>query len=139
MEYKNFSTYAERLKWARMQRGLTQAELARLAGVNQSTIAQQEKGTRVIKGNAPRSLIAIATVLDVNPEWLLSNIGSPYGAEQERVAYRAISKIEKEANYWPFTVSKKEIERLPKHMIDEIDQYIAAIVIIHNKNQKIKK
>lgn len=139
MEYKNFDTYADRLKWARKQRGLSQAELARLAGVKQSTIAQQETGARVVKGNAPRSLVAIASALDVNPEWLSNNIGSPFGVEQERAAYRVIDRIEKEASYWPFSVSKREIEKLPQNKIDEIDRYITAVITIHNGNKRIDK
>ena len=137
MNYKNFDTYAERLKWARKQRGLSQAELARLAGVKQSTIAQQETGARVVKGNAPRSLVAIASALDVNPEWLSNNIGSPFGAEQERAAYRVIDRIEKEASYWPFSVSKREIEKLPQDKINEIDQYISAVVTIYSKKKHL--
>lgn len=139
MDYRNLDSYAQRLKWARAQRGWSQAELARIAGVKQATIALHETGARGDRGSAPRTLVKIAAALDVNPEWLLNNVGSPFGTEQERAAYRLIDRIEKEASYWPFTVSKREIEKLPEQMLIEISRYMEALVTIHKANQKFKK
>lgn len=59
-------TIAERLTDAREKEGLSQAELASRAGVSQGTIGNIESGAR----KNPRELLAIARVLNVEPEWL---------------------------------------------------------------------
>jgi transcriptional regulator with XRE-family HTH domain len=61
-------TLAERIVWARERKGLTQEALANKAGVSQGTIGNLESGAR----KAPRSLLAIAAVLGVEPQWLAS-------------------------------------------------------------------
>lgn len=65
-------TIAERLKSAREDLGLSQGELAKRAGVSQSTIANFEAGTR----HSPRKLLAIAAALRVDPNWLETGKGS---------------------------------------------------------------
>lgn len=59
-------TIAERAKWARERLGLTQEQVAELAGVSQGTIGNLESGAR----KAPRELLAIAKALRVRAEWL---------------------------------------------------------------------
>lgn len=59
-------TLAERLTWAREQKGLTQAALAKLSGVTQGTIGNLESGLR----SSARRIVDIATALDVDPVWL---------------------------------------------------------------------
>lgn len=66
-------TLAERLTWAREQKGLTQAALAKLGGVTQSTIGNLESGLR----QSARRIIDIATALDVDPMWLANGEGEP--------------------------------------------------------------
>jgi transcriptional regulator with XRE-family HTH domain len=55
-----------RLREARISRGLTQVELAKLAGTNQAVVQHIENGvtrhTRMVGG--------LAIALDVNPAWL---------------------------------------------------------------------
>lgn len=65
------NTLAERLKSARDALGLSQEQLANLAGVSQGTIGNIESGAR----KRPREIIAIAKAAKVNPEWLLKGIG----------------------------------------------------------------
>src|SRR5574343_680318 len=57
---------ASRLKKVRDDRGLTQAELAKLAGVGQSAIGNIESGKR----GGLQSLASIALALQVNYRWL---------------------------------------------------------------------
>jgi transcriptional regulator with XRE-family HTH domain len=66
-------TIAERLKQAREDRGLTQEQLAKAAGVSQGTIANLEAGLR----NSPRKLLNIAEALKVSPRWLESGGAQP--------------------------------------------------------------
>lgn len=64
---------AERLTWAREQKGLTQAALAKLVGVSQSTIGNLESGLR----QSARKIANIALALDVDALWLAEGRGVP--------------------------------------------------------------
>jgi transcriptional regulator with XRE-family HTH domain len=66
------TTLAERLKSARKAAGLSQEDLAKSAGIAQSTIGNIEAGTR----KRPREVVALATVLNVAPHWLVTGDGS---------------------------------------------------------------
>lgn len=68
----NVKTIGERIRWARDQRGLTQAALAAKAGVSQGTIGNAESGTR----GKPRELLKIARALMASPDWLESGRGA---------------------------------------------------------------
>lgn len=59
-------TFQERLKEARIKKGLSQGQLAKACGVSQGTIANLESGYR----KQPRSIIEIARALGVDAEWL---------------------------------------------------------------------
>ena len=57
----------DRLRMARVQKGLSQAELASKVGATQSVIQKIEAG----KSQRPRKLERIARALDVSPVWLM--------------------------------------------------------------------
>ena len=59
-------TFADRLKFARKLRRMSQADLAQRAGVAQSTIGNIEAG----RGQSARDLASIAAALEVEPIWL---------------------------------------------------------------------
>lgn len=59
-------TLAERVRAAREEAKLSQAQLAKASGVKAGAIGNIEMGTR----KQPRNLIEIAAVLGVRPEWL---------------------------------------------------------------------
>lgn len=61
-----------RLRALRTSRGLTQAQLAELAGTSQAVIQKIENGHSV----RPRCIAGMAAVLGVNPAWLAW--GEPY-------------------------------------------------------------
>ena len=56
-----------RMRFKRLEKGLTQEQLAELAGTNQAVIQKIENG----KSLRPRKIDEIADVLDVNPAWLM--------------------------------------------------------------------
>ena len=60
-------TLGERLRYCRRQMGWTQEQLAVHAGTNQAVIQKIENG----KSLRPRKIDEIATVLEVNPAWLM--------------------------------------------------------------------
>lgn len=65
------NTFAERLRGARLEAGLSQAALATKAGVSQGTIGNIESGAR----QRPRELLAIAAACGVRAEWLETGVG----------------------------------------------------------------
>jgi len=66
-------TLANRLREARAKAGLSQAKLAKLAGVSQSTIANIESGIRF----EPQKAVQIARALGVSAEWLIEGRDTP--------------------------------------------------------------
>lgn len=68
---RDMKTLAARLMWAREQKLLTQAGLAKLAGVSQGTIGNLESGLR----HSARKIVNIAVALDVDPIWLSEGRG----------------------------------------------------------------
>lgn len=70
---------AERLTWARLQAKLTQQELARGAGIAQSTIASWESGAR----ETGRKINQVANYLCVNPLWLADGVGDPFKGSED--------------------------------------------------------
>ena len=64
----------QRLRQLRLERSLTQEELAALAGTKQAVIQKIENG----KSRRPRILAELAVVLEVNPAWI--QWGEPYAA-----------------------------------------------------------
>lgn len=67
---KNIPDLAERLKHIRAQKGLSQMELAEIAGTTQQAIQQAEAG----KARNPRYLHKLALALDIPYEWLTMNV-----------------------------------------------------------------
>lgn len=64
-------TLASRLEWARAQRGLTQAALAKAACVLTSLVVDLEEGKR----DGPRDLASLAAALGVRSAWLETGQG----------------------------------------------------------------
>ncbi|WP_353173173.1 helix-turn-helix domain-containing protein [Paracandidimonas soli] len=64
---KNF---ANRLRYAREMRGLTQTELAKASGISQSAIANYENGTR----KTAKNIFKLAKALQLNPLWLAEGV-----------------------------------------------------------------
>lgn len=66
---KDLPKLADRLVYIRKIKGLTQADLATLAGTSQQAIQQAECG----KALNPRYLPKLAKALEVSSEWLIMN------------------------------------------------------------------
>lgn len=67
------TTLAERLTSLMTDKGLSQAELARMTGLKQPSIF------KIVSGQTlnPKNILEIATALGVNPHWLKTGEGSP--------------------------------------------------------------
>lgn len=81
--------HASKLKAARERKGLTQTQLAKLAGVSQGTIGNIEAGTR----GYGASVVRIAKVLDVTPEYLTSNDGELHPTPQVSESVRLLTYV----------------------------------------------
>ena len=83
---RDMRTLAERLAWARQEKGWSQPELARVAGVkNQSTVGMLESGARKSSSYIP----ALANALGVSALWLADGKGSPTPADATGPAHQA--------------------------------------------------
>jgi phage repressor protein C with HTH and peptisase S24 domain len=76
-------TLAQRVKYAREQRGWTQSQLAVAAGLSQGTIGNIESGARQARGSLPQ----IAEALGVEHKWLSLGVGNPWKTRELPVAY----------------------------------------------------
>lgn len=95
-------TIATRLAAVRLEAGLSQVDLAKLAGVSAGAIGNIEAGTR--QGTA-RIVQALAAALQVNPAWLVSGTGP-----------------KKAAAPWPFSqIDRQRIESLSKSQIAAVE------------------
>lgn len=74
---KSLPDLADRLIYVRRLKGLTQAELADLAGTTQQAIQQAESG----KARNPRYLLHLAQALAIPHEWLAMNMMPGKGAK----------------------------------------------------------
>ncbi len=64
---QNLGTLGQRMRYKRLDNGWTQEQLAAKAGTNQAVIQKIENG----KSLRPRKIDQIASVLGVNPAWLM--------------------------------------------------------------------
>ena len=65
------NTFADRLRFARRLRGLTQAQLARTCQISQGAIANYESNTR----HFPRAIFQLAAALRISAQWLAEGTG----------------------------------------------------------------
>ncbi len=97
-------TLGERLKFARKKRGLSQASLAKLAGVAQGTIGNLESGER----KSPRGLLSIARALKVDPNWLETGKGHAEATHRPALAESTQAEYLVQQR-WPFvSISQKQ-------------------------------
>lgn len=83
------ATLPERLSSARNIAGLSQRQLAKLAGVSPAYVANVERG---LFGIGARRCLKIACVLGVPPEWLLLGQGEQPSERTIRKASKAAEK-----------------------------------------------
>lgn len=87
------SSIGERIKKARMAHTppLSQSDVARRAGVSQSTVGNLEAGIR----KRPMDIVGIAAALGVSSEWLSTGEGSMNGGARQPIE-------------WPFELLSRE-------------------------------
>lgn len=107
------SSIGERLRTARIQRGLTQEALANLLDppLTQGTIAHIENG----RSETSRHIIWLALVLGLRIEWLLTGQGEMFEVQ------------------CPWTTPMSEVATLPPLVLEDIGDYIQMKVAKHQE------
>lgn len=82
-------TIAERLTWARKEAGVSQRQLAKLAGVSSAYVSSVERG---LFGLGSRRGLKLAETLGVDPSWLLLGTGKEPTPRKIRRAAREAEK-----------------------------------------------
>ena len=75
------NTFGSRLKGARQTAGLTQKQLAKLAGLSQTTISDIERD----RNSGSGEVVTLARVLGVSAEYLANNIGPMIAIQQTQM------------------------------------------------------
>ena len=95
-DQKSDTTFGERVKSARNVAGISQAELAHLVGVGQSSVAQTEA-----EGMSSTKVLEYAKALNVNPNWLdtgkgLRVIGAGHPLDAYKETFNNLSNSDKD-------------------------------------------
>lgn len=85
----------ERLRWAREQAGLTQAQVAKILDCHRPTISQIEAGQRVVR---PDEIARFAKMYSVKEAWIIHG-DSAFGDQADariELAARELAKLRKD-------------------------------------------
>ncbi|MFV0282345.1 MAG: helix-turn-helix domain-containing protein [Castellaniella sp.] len=113
-------TFADRLRHARLLRGLSQVALARACDLSQSAISSYENGTR----QSPKKLLSLAQTLEVDIYWLSRGQGDmmplPVVARSLAEGAWPFSSIDP-AQFWTLTRKDRQVvERAVSALIDSL-------------------
>ncbi len=86
----NQETLADRLRWARSQAGLSQAQVADRFGWHRPTVSQIEAAQRSVKSDELR---AFSELYDVKLEWLINGDDAIDDNPRIEVAARELAKL----------------------------------------------
>ncbi|WP_071058096.1 helix-turn-helix domain-containing protein [Pelistega sp. MC2] len=110
------NTFSERLLYAMKEKGVSQLDLAKIAGVSTTAVNKWIKGsTKNIKGT---HLIAVADCLDVSISWLVNGCN-------------ATSPFKK--------ISLEDLRHLPAEYIEDIEDYILMKIQKFEEKQLTKQ
>lgn len=113
------SSFGRRLREIRKRRGLTQAELAQKLGLQQSMIAQYERG--YIRVHAATLIVRLAAALQVTPNDLLGTEELKIdGALQNRALLRRL----------------KQVDQLPVADQKALIRFLDALIARHHSTQQ---
>jgi transcriptional regulator with XRE-family HTH domain len=115
------NTLSDRLRWAMVKAGLTQAQLAGACGVSTTAIGKLARG----EASSSKHIVKIALALNVSPFWLVSGAADPL-----RPADSAVS--DSAGSYGGVNHAKKliidKMDMLTREQIAEIVKQIDQII-----------
>src|SRR5690606_29220332 len=88
----------DRLRRTRLLRGMSQSALAQACGLSQGAISNYENGTR----RSAKEIFRIAQVLEVNPAWLSSSVGTMEPSPTAPYLLSEQSREPEQPSGWPF-------------------------------------
>ncbi|MDR5800600.1 S24 family peptidase [Caballeronia sp. LZ001] len=115
-------TLADRLRSCRDDLGLSQTELAKRAGVSQSTVANIEGG----RNQGSKHLIDIAEALNVRVEWLNSGKGAKEPTTPHHISQHERYRIPEDKGNVSVWVSEEDLEKEGRVWIDRFDYHFSA-------------
>lgn len=134
---------SDRLRDARLQRGLSQKKLAKASGVSQSAIANYEGNTR----KSPKKIFQLAQALKVNARWLATGEGSandtdyPHSLDASLIisgesGTGAVVGQRRADASWPFQrLSAERIRALTDEEREVIEQTLISLVTSFESRQ----
>ncbi len=132
----NVKTLADRLKFARELRGLSQKELGRRIGQSQSAIGNIEAGTR----QSLRLLVPAARALGVSVDWLYDGKGpapTAQDAPRAKVFYITDDEAACSTAPWPLkSINLAELSNLPPETLQRLDDFIAGLLAAGTDNPR---
>jgi len=125
----NVNQFADRLRYVRLLRGLTQAKLAKASGLSQGAIANYEGKSR----HSAKGIFKLAEVLQVSAQWLSEGAGPmelPIRLSTEVSEYQSGNAvIVDRMPVWPFkSVSPQAYWRLSSQDRAIIEKTVATLV-----------
>lgn len=123
--------FSDRLRHARKERKLSQAELARASGLSQGAISSYETGTR----RTTTGLIQLAQALNVDPAWLINGTGTMEFDAKALASHTSPARLDEVQPQpitaaWPFTtVEAGEYWALSEAQRHIVEQTVAAMII----------
>jgi len=121
-------TLQERLIYARTAAGLTQAQLAKMAGCSQSAIGNVESGTR----SHIKNIFDVANALNCRAEWLQEGTGTMRERSLD-ILPGFVNEVREnvtpfQAYDWPFSFTRRRYVSLPENLRARADAYITGII-----------
>jgi transcriptional regulator with XRE-family HTH domain len=129
------NNFAERLRYIRQLRKLTQAALAKASGLSQGAVANYEGGTR----HSPREIFELAGALHVNALWLSHGRGpmEPGESLPTPSRYHVADRLPaQQASGWPFpTVPPAAYWALSKNDRALVENMAATLAAAHRRKR----
>ncbi|MFY1963613.1 XRE family transcriptional regulator [Achromobacter xylosoxidans] len=114
-------TFSDRVRARRIELGLSQVELAKKAGLSQSTVAQIERG----RNSRSAHILNLAEALKVHPRWLEGGEGPK--DENQSEGGEADALVRPQA--WPFPdISEDEVRALAPAQLNALQGAIALAI-----------
>lgn len=114
----DMTTFGDRLRAARKDAKLTQAQVAQKVAMSQSALSELEKGEYPTSSYTPR----LAHLYRVQARWLADGVG-PREID-------AIVEAEASGEAWPFQhIDKAQFDALPQSVKDDIADYIEMKIV----------
>lgn len=108
------NSFSERLKTARINQDLSQAQLAKMVGVSQASIAALESGIN----KSTKNLLDISKALKVSPEWLYNGVDTSTSPKRQGYEVPII--------YWDEVNNWKKAQKRSRHFFIFGDDFLAT-------------